>query len=53
LKKLVVISWPYTKESVNMLDPHGNNGDVSHLETSDEITIHEKCVTHPQSVKLL
>jgi hypothetical protein len=29
------------------------NGDVSHLETSDEITTHGECVTPLQSVKLL
>jgi hypothetical protein len=44
LKSLVVISWPHTKGSVNMLDPHGKNEDVSRLETGDEITTHGECV---------
>jgi hypothetical protein len=44
IESLVVISWPHTKGSVNMLDPHSKNGDASHLEISDEITTRGKCV---------
>jgi hypothetical protein len=33
--------------------PAWRNGDLSHLETSDEITTHGECVQSLQSVKLL
>jgi hypothetical protein len=36
-----------------MLGPHGKKGDVSHLETDDEITTHGECVPPLQGVKLL
>jgi hypothetical protein len=33
--------------------PTRQNGDVSHLETGDEITTHGECVQPLQSIKLL